>query len=155
MTTKVSSKLRSDLSPEVLEQLKSELREEIKSELKTETRPQYAATKYAVRTRSNTSQQTRDEMAKKLKIERDKDREMVKGVFKYYEVPGGMVGFCFKKYAEDPLEKFELYDNHVYTIPLGVAKHINSNTSYPVHAYTKDEKEDSSYGIPVFRIYGS
>lgn len=91
------------------------------------------------RSRSKTSQATRDEMAKKLKIERDKDREMVKGVFKYYEVPGGMVGFCFKKYAEDPLEKFELYDNQVYTIPLGVAKHINGNTWYPVHEYGKNE----------------
>ena len=89
--------------------------------------------------RSKISQDTRDEMAKKLKIERDKDREMVKGVFKYYEVPGGMVGFCFKKYDEDPLEKFELYDGQVYTIPLGVAKHLNSNTWYPVHEYGRNE----------------
>lgn len=85
------------------------------------------------------SQATRDEMAKKLKIERDKDREMVKGVFKYYEVPGGMVGFCFKKYAEDPLEKYELYDGKVYTIPLGVAKHLNNNTWYPIHEYAKNQ----------------
>jgi hypothetical protein len=89
--------------------------------------------------RSRTTQATRDEMAKKLKIERDKDRQMVKGVFKYYEVPGGMVGFCFKKYAEDPLEKYELYDNQVYTIPLGVAKHLNNNTWYPIHEYGKNE----------------
>lgn len=95
--------------------------------------------KNATRSRSKSSQATRDDMAKKLKIERDKDREMVKGVFKYYEVPGGMVGFCFKKYAEDPLEKFELYDNQVYTIPLGVAKHINNDTWYPVHEYGKNE----------------
>ncbi len=99
------------------------------------------------RSRSKTTQATRDEMAKKLKIERDKDREMVKGVFKYYEVPGGMVGFCFKKYAEDPLEKYELYDNQVYTIPLGVAKHINNDTWYPVHEYGRNED-----GSPMQRI---
>ena len=99
------------------------------------------------RSRSKTTQATRDEMAKKLKIERDKDREMVKGVFKYYEVPGGMVGFCFKKYAEDPLEKYELYDNQVYTIPLGVAKHINNDTWYPVHEYGRNEN-----GLPMQRI---
>lgn len=96
---------------------------------------------------SRTTQATRDEMAKKLKIERDKDREMVKGVFKYYEVPGGVVEFCFKKYEEDPLEKFTMYDGQVYTIPLGVAKHLNNNTWYPVHEYGRNED-----GSPLQRI---
>jgi len=82
---------------------------------------------------------TRSENAKKLKMMRDKDRQMVKGVFKYYEVPGGAVGFCFKKYKEDPIETFDLVDGQVYTIPLGVAKHLNSNTWYPIHSYTTDE----------------
>lgn len=95
--------------------------------------------KNMTRKRSKTTQATRDEMAKKLKIERDKDREMVKGVFKYYEVPGGVVEFCFKKYEEDPLEKFTLYDGQVYTIPLGVAKHLNNNTWYPIHEYGRNE----------------
>ncbi len=104
-------------------------------------------TKNMTRKRSKTSQATRDEMAKKLKIERDKDREMVKGVFKYYEVPGGVVEFCFKKYDEDPLEKFTMYDGQVYTIPLGVAKHLNNNTWYPVHEYGRNED-----GSPLQRI---
>ncbi len=104
-------------------------------------------TRNMTRKRSKTSQSTRDEMAKKLKIERDKDREMVKGVFKYYEVPGGVVEFCFKKYDEDPLEKFTMYDGQVYTIPLGVAKHLNNNTWYPVHEYGRNED-----GSPLQRI---
>ncbi len=99
------------------------------------------------RKKNRTPQATRDEMAKKLKIERDKDREMVKGVFKYYEVPGGVVEFCFKKYEEDPLEKFTMYDGQVYTIPLGVAKHLNNNTWYPVHEYGRQED-----GSPLQRI---
>jgi len=49
---------------------------------------------------------TRDEVIKDLKIQRDKDRQMVKGVFKYYEVPGGIVEFSFKKYKEDPMRDF-------------------------------------------------
>ncbi len=97
--------------------------------------------------RSKISKETRDEIAKKLKVLRDKDREMVKGVFKYYEVPGGVVEFCFKKYAEDPLEKFTFYDGQVYTIPLGVAKHLNNDTWYPIHEYGR--KED---GSPLQRI---
>ena len=103
--------------------------------------------KNMTKVRSKVAQETRDEMAKKLKVERDKDREMVKGVFKYYEVPGGMVGFCFKKYGEDPVEKYELYDGQVYTIPLGVAKHLNNNTWYPVHEYGKNED-----GTPSQRV---
>lgn len=82
---------------------------------------------------------TRTENAAKLKSMRDKDRQMVKGVFKYYEVPGGSVGFCFKKYKEDPIETFDLVDGQIYTIPLGVAKHLNSNTWYPIHGHTVDE----------------
>ncbi len=97
--------------------------------------------------REQLSAATRDELAKKLRKERDKDRQMVKGVFKYYEVPGGVMEFCFKKYKEDPLEKFTLHDNNVYTIPLGVAKHINNNTWYPVHQYSKDEN-----GMPTQKI---
>lgn len=93
------------------------------------------------------SNETREQLKKKLLIERDKDREMVKGVFKYYEVPGGMVAFCFKKYAQDPVEKFEMHDGRVYTIPLGVAKHINNNTWYPIHEYSKNEE-----GLPAQRI---
>ncbi len=95
---------------------------------------------------NRTSDATRDEMAKKLKIERDKDREMVKGVFKYYEVPGGRVDFCFKKYEEDPVEKYEFIDGHVYTIPLGVAKHVNTR-KYPIHEYGRNED-----GSPLQRI---
>lgn len=105
------------------------------------------ATKNVTSSRSTVSQSTRDEMAIKLKAERDKDREIVKGVFKYYEVPGGLMEFCFKKYKEDPIEKFTLYDNQVYSIPLGVARHINNNTWYPVHEYGRNED-----GSPLQRI---
>jgi hypothetical protein len=101
-------------------------------------------TKNMTRGNKRISDSTRDEMAKKLRMERDKDRELVKGVFKYYEVPGGSVGFCFKKYAEDPVEKFILKDGYVYSLPLGVAKHINNNTWYPVHEYFTDENGASA-----------
>src|SRR6185437_13613367 len=90
---------------------------------------------------------TYDEMMKDLKMQRDKDRQMVKGVFKYYEVPGGIVEFSFKKYKDDPIERFSLIDGQVYTIPLGVAKNLNSNTWYPVHAYIKDETGNNIQAI--------
>jgi hypothetical protein len=74
-----------------------------------------------------------------LKYQRDKDREPVKGIFRFYEVPGGMLSFVFRQYKEDDVERFDLVDGQIYSIPLGVAKHLNKNGHYPIHAYTQNE----------------
>ena len=81
----------------------------------------------------------KDKKRKNLTYQRDKDREKVKGIFHFYEVPGGVMGFSYKKYKGDAVEKYRLHDGQVYTLPLGVAKHLNSNGSYPVHQYQMDE----------------
>lgn len=76
---------------------------------------------------------------KDLIIKRDRDREKVRGMFKFYEVPGGTLSFVYKAYPGDKAEKYTMVDNQVYEVPLGVAKHLNKNGWYPVHAYTKTE----------------
>jgi hypothetical protein len=73
-----------------------------------------------------------------LRYMRDKDREMVTGIFRFYEIPGGSMSFSFKKYKEDPIERFDLVDGVTYRIPLGVAKHLNKNGWTPVHQYAVD-----------------
>lgn len=73
-----------------------------------------------------------------LKYMREKDREMVKGIFRFHEVPNGTVSFSFKAYKEDPVENYTFVDGEIYSIPLGVAKHLNKNCSYPVHAFAQD-----------------
>jgi len=78
-----------------------------------------------------------------LRYLRDKDREMVKGIFRYHECPGGMLSFPFKKWKEDEVETYHLMDGEVYTVPLGVAHHLNKNLWYPVHAYAMDENGKS------------
>jgi len=89
-----------------------------------------------------------------LKYQRDKDREKVKGIFRYYEVPGGAMSFVFKAYKEDPVEKYEFLDGEVYTIPLGVAKHLNKNGWYPEHQYLVDEagKPSAKVGKKIRRF---
>ena len=82
-----------------------------------------------------------------LKYEREKDRELVKGIFHFYELPGGVLEFVFKKYEGDPVERFSLVDGQVYSIPLGVAKHLNKNGYYPVHEYEVDERGNPSTRI--------
>lgn len=84
---------------------------------------------------------------KSLKYQRDKDREMVKGIFRFFEVPGGVLEFSYKAYREDPVEKFTMHDGQMYTIPLGVAKHLNKNMWYPIHGYKITEDGKSSQFI--------
>lgn len=76
----------------------------------------------------------------KLAYQRDKDRELVKCRFRYYDCPGGELKFAFKRYKEDPVEKFALVDNHIYTLPLGVVKHLNKDCFFTVHQYNTNEK---------------
>jgi hypothetical protein len=81
---------------------------------------------------------TKEMPKKNLRYQRDKDREMVKGIFRFYEVPGGSISFVYKAYKEDPVERFDFVDGQVYNVPLGVAKHLNKNGSYPIHTYATD-----------------
>jgi hypothetical protein len=87
---------------------------------------------------------TETKKAVNLKYQRDKDRQPVKGVFRFYEVPGGTLSFVFRAYKEDPVERFDMTDGQIYTIPLGVARHLNKNPKYPVHAFRQDEGGGSS-----------
>ncbi len=70
---------------------------------------------------------------------RAKDNELVTGIFRYHELPGGALEFVFRKYKGDPVDKYTLIDGQVYTIPIGVAKHLNSNCAYPQYDYIKGE----------------
>lgn len=74
----------------------------------------------------------------KRKYTRDKYREKVKGIFRFYEVPGGTMKFVYKEFKEDPIEFFTLTDGEIYELPLGVAKHLNKNCWYPKHAHILD-----------------
>ena len=78
---------------------------------------------------------------------RDKDAEIVRGIFHFFEVPGGLLEFVYKAYEGDDVEKYSLEDNKVYSIPRGVARHLNKNGWYPIHAHATDE-----HGKPIARI---
>ena len=85
-----------------------------------------------------------------LNMQRDKDREPVKGVFKYHENQGGVLKFSIKLHKEDNVETFELVDGGIYTLPRGVATHLNKNTFYPVYEHSRVVKEAS--GIPELNV---
>jgi len=76
---------------------------------------------------------------KNLNYQRDKDREIIKGIFNYHECPGSVMKFVYKKYPGDTLKRFALNDGEVCRIPLGVAKHLNKNGWYPIHKHAVNE----------------
>lgn len=75
-----------------------------------------------------------------LNAMRDKDREMVKGRFIFHEVPGGSMSFTFGPiYKGDQTERYDMVDGEVYTVPRGVAKHLNKNCWYPEYEFMRGE----------------
>jgi hypothetical protein len=87
---------------------------------------------------------TRDELAKQIKKMRDRDAEMVTGVFKNLENPAvnggrGSLVFSYKYYPGDEHVIYELWDGQRYTIPRGVARHLNKNCYYTEYQHLKDE----------------
>ena len=83
----------------------------------------------------------------KFAKERERDRKPVKGIFRFYEVPGGSMSFVFKEYEGEPVARFDLVDGDMYTLPLGVAKHLNQRGWYPIHTHAIDENGKASIRI--------
>lgn len=74
-----------------------------------------------------------------LKYQRDKMREKVTGIFRFHEVPGGGMSFNFREFKGDPIERYDMTDGETYTIPLGVALHLNRNGWYAEYGFYKQE----------------
>lgn len=83
----------------------------------------------------------------KLEYLRDKHRQKVKGMFKFYEVPGGEITFPFLEFKGDPVQQYTMKDGEIYEIPLGVALHLNKNCWYPVHHHEQDSSGATSVRI--------
>lgn len=87
---------------------------------------------------SNEIKNKKVELQKKLEQLRDRDREKVRGVFRFHEVPGGSMKFPFRQYKEDQIETYTLTDGQIYEIPMGLARHLNKNCWYPIHSHQLD-----------------
>ena len=88
---------------------------------------------------------TREELSKQIKKMRDRDAEMVTGIFKNLENPAtnggrGSVVFSYKYYPGDENTIYELCDGERYTLPRGVARHLNNNCFYREYQHLPGEK---------------
>lgn len=73
----------------------------------------------------------------------EKDHKMVRGRFKFHEVPGSFLKFVYTKYRGDKTTPYIMQDGQVYEVPYMVAKHLNEGGKYPVHRYAVDEEGKS------------
>jgi len=65
-------------------------------------------------------------VGKNMEYYRNRDSKMVRGIFHNIEAPGMGTSFDYIKYKGDTLTNYTFKDGEQKTIPLGVAKHINS-----------------------------
>jgi len=87
-------------------------------------------------------------MAKRtIEVQKEIDKKPVTGRFVYDEVPGGTLTFPYRKYPKDPIVKWTFVDGEVYTVPRGIATHLQREGKYKVHVHTLDEK-----GMPSMKI---
>lgn len=93
------------------------------------------------------SKEEKEKRQKELRKQFEKDQEPVKGIFHFHEVPGGKLDFTYKKYKWQSIESYSMVDGQMYTIPRGVARHLNSGTSYPVHSNILDAS-----GAPIVAV---
>ena len=79
------------------------------------------------------------------------DSKIVTGIFKNIEVPGGDLTFTYRKYKQDSYKTYYFEDGKTYSIPIGVAKHINNMTKVKQHAYLVDKDGQKIPGVGSHR----
>lgn len=109
------------------------------------------AQEQTVQTRKEEKKLNKIELAKKLESMRERDNELVTGIFRYIEHPKGTLRFRFKKYAQDEFKAYELVDGEKYKIPRMVARHLNNNVHYL--EYKKLDKYLDQNSSPVRAAY--
>ncbi|CAM5999025.1 unnamed protein product [Sphagnum balticum] len=63
---------------------------------------------------------------------------MVTGKFLFNECPGGELVFHYREFPGDANVKYTMRHDTVYTIPLGVAMHLNDRCAYPEYSHNLD-----------------
>jgi hypothetical protein len=101
------------------------------------------ATMLKIEKSTDKKKMTKSELVKLIEKMRARDAEMVTGIFKNLECPNGSVSFPYCAYPDDPMEQYCLYDGERYTIPRGVARHLNNACFYKEYKHLKGEHGDT------------
>jgi hypothetical protein len=82
-----------------------------------------------------------------IEAQKERDAKPVTGKFKYPEKPGDTLTFPYRKYPKEPIKIWKFTDGQVYTIPKGIANHLQKEGKYIVHEHCLDAN-----GMPSMRI---
>lgn len=96
--------------------------------------------------RQQAPKRTKEEAARWIAEMRERDSEMVAGIFQNKENPGGSVSFSLKIYPGDDFVPYEFLDGERYLIPRGVARHLNNNC-YTMEYQHIDDKSGEIGGL--------
>ena len=73
---------------------------------------------------------TKAEVMRKRAAEQERDYELVTGIFRYLEHPGGTLRFRYHKYPQDNNKMWELTDGQRYKLPRMIVRHLNNGVYY-------------------------
>lgn len=74
---------------------------------------------------------------------KEEDSQIVKGIFKNLECPGGDLQFAYHAYKGESTRVYHMIDGKEYEIPMGVAKHINRQCKYKKSKHLIDKDGNS------------
>ena len=91
---------------------------------------------------------SQSEMRKKIERMRDRDAELVSGIFRNRENPAnsyqmGSVTFMYKKWPGEEYKTYHLVDGERYKLPRGVVHHLNNNCFYREYVHLPGEKGET------------
>lgn len=70
----------------------------------------------------------------------ERNKQLVRGIFRDYEVPGGRLEFSFgPEFKGDKTNNYSMIDGQTYEIPYGVAWHLNNRCFYPEFEHRANE----------------
>lgn len=94
---------------------------------------------------TNPKKMTAEDVKKQINSWRDRDAEIVCGIFKNNECPGQSTSFNYKAYPGDEYKEWYFEDGEKYCIPRGIARHLQ--TSCFTREYKHLPGETGQFGV--------
>jgi len=90
---------------------------------------------------------TKEAFAKQIEKMRDRDSELVTGIFNNRENRNGGAMFNFKLYPNEEFKDYWLRDGERYMIPRGVARHLNNGCYYKEYSHMSGQQGEQGVRV--------
>lgn len=79
--------------------------------------------------------------------EYQQEQRPVKGKFLCHNPKHGTITFHYRKYPWESITKYTFEHGQTYTVPLGVARHVQNNCEFPEYQHSVDVRGKKTTGI--------